>query len=57
LQKLEENKLLINPKKYIFYLQKVNFLRYVITLKEIHINPDKVKVIKEWLTLITLKEL
>jgi hypothetical protein len=57
LQKLEENKLLVNPEKYTFHSQKVDFLRYVITPEEIYMNLDKVKAIKEWLTPATLKEL
>jgi hypothetical protein len=57
LQKLEDNKLLVNPEKCTFHSQKVDFLGYVITPEEIHMNPDKVKAIEEWPTPTTLKEL
>ena len=47
LQKLEEAKLLVNPEKCVFHSQRVEFLGYVITLEQIHMNPDKVTAIKE----------
>jgi transposase InsO family protein len=56
LQKLEEAKLLVNPEKCVFHSQRVEFLGYVITPEQIHMNPDKVIAIKEWPEPTNLKE-
>jgi transposase InsO family protein len=56
LQKLEEAKLLVNPEKCVFHSQKVDFLGYVITPEEIHMDPKKVDAINEWPVPTTLKE-
>ena len=45
--KLQEVNLLINPKKSNFHTKEVKFLRHIIQLGEITIEPAKVAIIKE----------
>ena len=37
-----------NPKKYVFYIQEVEFLEYIITLERFKMDPEKVRAIQEW---------
>jgi hypothetical protein len=45
LKKIRKYNLLLKPKKYEFFKKKVNFLRYIISIEGIRINPDKIKAI------------
>ena len=45
LQYLQEVELKLNLKKYKFNKLEVEFLRYIIGIKKIKINPEKIKVI------------
>ena len=35
-------------KKYKFYTKKTNFIKFIIKLKQISIDPKKIKVIVNW---------
>ena len=39
--------MLIEPKKSTFYIQKVKYLGYIITLRKIQIDPKKIAIIKD----------
>ena len=47
LQCLQEVGLKLNPKKYKFNKLEVEFLRYIIGIEEIKINPEKMKAIQQ----------
>ena len=47
LQCLQKVGLKLNLKKYKFNKPEVEFLRYIIGIKEIKINPEKIKVIQQ----------
>ena len=47
LQYLQQAELKLNPKKYKFNKLEVEFLRYVIEIEEIKIDPEKIKVIQQ----------
>ena len=47
----------MNPKKWSFVKQRVEYLGHVITPEGISPNPDKVRVVQEFPTTINLKEL
>ena len=53
---LQKAGLKLNPKKCEFNKLEVEFLRYIIGIKEIKINSEKIKVIQQWPTLISVKE-
>ena len=44
-------------KKYEFHKTEIDFLRFLIRIERIKINPIKIKVVKEWLKLRNLIEL
>src|SRR5205085_5301258 len=48
LQKLQDAKLLVEPKKSVWHSQSVNFLGYTITPGEIRMEESKIKAVKEW---------
>ena len=54
---MKNTKLQIYPGKTIFHIQKIHFLRYIITNKRMKINFDKIKAICKWLTPILPKEI
>lgn len=56
-QELRENKLFINGKKSEFLLQEICYLGHIFSKEGIRIDPDKLKVIEEWLQLRNLHEL
>ena len=56
LQYLQKAGLKLNLKKYKFNKPEVEFLRYIIGIKEIKINSEKIKVIQQWPTLTSVKE-
>ena len=56
LQCLQQAELKLNLKKYKFNKLEVEFLRYVIGIKEIKIDPEKIKVIQQWPTPTSVKE-
>ena len=47
LRYLQKVGLKLNPKKCEFNKLEVEFLRYIIGIKEIKINPEKIKVIQQ----------
>ena len=53
---LQKAGLKLNPKKCEFNKPEVEFLRYIIGIKGIKINPEKIKVIQQWPTLTSVKE-
>ena len=53
---LQEAGLKLNLKKYKFNKPEVEFLRYIIGVEEIKIDSEKVKVIQQWPTLTSVKE-
>ena len=53
---LQQAGLKLNPKKCKFNKPEVKFLEYVIGIKEIKIDPEKIKVIQQWPTLMSVKE-
>ena len=56
LQKLIDVELQINIRKYQFYVQKINFLDIILSIKDICINSLKIQVIIVWITSICLKK-
>ena len=48
---LQVNELYINLKKCNFLIDKLLFLGYVINVDRIHVDEDKVHVVREWPTL------
>jgi hypothetical protein len=48
MQKLQQEKLLINMKKSSFMKTKLIYLGFVISANELRMDPDKVEVIKNW---------
>lgn len=48
LTKLREKKLYAKFKKCEFWLQKINFLRHVVSAKKILVDPAKVEAIVKW---------
>ena len=56
LQYLQEVGLKLNPKKCKFNKPEVEFLRYIIEIKEIKIDPEKIKVIQQQPTPTSVKE-
>ena len=47
---LEQEKLYRNLKKFTFFALEVVFLGYIISAKEIQVDPSKVEAIKSWPT-------
>lgn len=45
---LRNKKLYANLEKYTFYMDKVIFLGYVVSTKDIEMDENKMKAIKEW---------
>ena len=56
LQCLQKVELKLNLKKYKFNKLEVEFLRYIIGIERIKIDPEKIKVIQQWPTLTSVKE-
>ena len=56
LQCLQQAGLKLNPKKYKCNKLEVEFLGYVIGIEEIKIDPEKIKVIQQWPTPTSVKE-
>ena len=54
---LQETNLFINIKKCKFLVTRILFLGYILTPEGLEIDPEKVKVILDWLTPRTLKDL
>jgi hypothetical protein len=48
MQRLQQEKLLINMKKYSFMKTKLIYLGFVISADKLKMDPDKVEVIKNW---------
>ena len=56
LQCLQQAELKLNPKKCESNKLEVEFLGYVIGIEGIKIDPEKIKVIQQWPTLMSVKE-
>ena len=52
----QANELYINMKKCIFLIDKLLFLRYVVSVDGIHVDEDKVRAVREWPTLKTVSD-
>jgi hypothetical protein len=50
LKALEKADIKFNDAKSIFYVQKINFLGYILITDGIEIDPVKIAIIKNWLT-------
>jgi hypothetical protein len=48
MQKLHQEKLLINMRKYSFMKKELIYLGFIISANELKMDPDKVEVIKNW---------
>ena len=57
LQKLREIGLQINILKCEFHVQKTKFLGLLMFIDKLRMNPAKIQVIVDWLTLINLKKI
>ena len=49
--------LLLKPEKCTFYKKEVDFLNYVIIVKGIKADPEKIRAIIDWFILTNVKEL
>ena len=56
LKRLWKYKLYINLKKYTFYATSINFLGFIISVNRVLIEKSWVDAIREWLYLITFRE-
>jgi hypothetical protein len=43
--------------KYNFYIKEIVFLGYIITLGKIGLDPEKIRVITTWETLVIIKQI
>ena len=57
LERLFERQLRYNLEKYKFYQKEVEFLRFIMKINRIQIDPEKVRKIFNWLELRNLKDL
>ena len=53
---LQANELYINLKKCSFLTDKLLFLRYVVSVDGIHVDEDKVRAVREWITPKTVSD-
>ena len=56
LENLRKEKLFVNLKKCAFLVPTVNFLVFIIFRDGVAVDPDKVKVIKDWPTSSSIHE-
>jgi len=54
---MREHQLKTNPTKFFLGVASGNFLRFVVTSKGIHLDPEKIHAIQEMHPLRNLKEL
>ena len=45
---LRAHKLYIHGKKSEFFLQEIRYLGHIISKEGIHMDPEKLRIIKEW---------
>jgi hypothetical protein len=57
LEVLAKKKFRLKLSKYNFYTKKIIFLGYIIILKKISLDPEKVRAITIWETLIIIKQI
>ena len=55
LGRLWEAGLQVDIQKYKFYVQKIKFLKLILTIEELEVNSKKIEAIKNWPTLNNLK--
>src|SRR3984885_10957884 len=56
LKRLQEYKLYINLKKYLFHITSINFLGFIISVNKVLIEKSRVDAIREWLYPIIFRE-
>jgi len=57
LKRLQKEQILVAIKKYKFFTIKTNFIRFIIKLRKISIDPKKVKAIVSWQELENVMQL
>src|SRR5436190_24054429 len=57
LRKFQEKKLYLKLKKYEFHKQQVEYLEHIITMKELEMNSEKIKVMIKFLMLKCVKNI
>ena len=57
LQLLEAEQLYVKPSKCFFGVQEVEYLGLIVSHEGVKANPNKIKAIKEWKILTTLRHL
>jgi hypothetical protein len=57
LSTLQKNKLYANLEKLSFGMNKVQYLGYIVDENGVHVDPDKIQVIRDWPAPTTLTEL
>ena len=50
LEKFQQNKLFLKPKKCIFKASEVEYLGVLVSHNQVRIDPIKVKTVQKWLT-------
>jgi hypothetical protein len=56
LEVLAEKKFRLKLSKYNFYTKEIIFLGYIITLRKISLDPQKIQAIITWETLVIIKQ-
>jgi len=57
LKLLKEKQLYVKPSKCFFGVHEVEYLGHIVSYKGVKVNPNKIKVIKEWKIPTTIKHL
>ena len=53
---LQQHKLYANLEKCSFRMQRIKYLGYIVDEQGVHVDPSKIKVIRDWSALKTLTE-
>lgn len=56
LQRLREHGLKLKPRKCFLFKEEVKFLGHIVSAKGVHVDGDKIKVLEEWPTPSSVKE-
>ena len=56
LERLQEHQLALSPEKCKWHMSKVNFLGYIISENGIEMDQEKIRTVREWKELTTVKE-
>jgi hypothetical protein len=57
LEVFAKKKFRLKLSKYNFYVKKIMFLGYIVTLRKISLDPEKVRAITTWETLVIIKQI